>query len=311
MDIEILLWLQNFREATGNVLTPFVNWLSHAAITWLLFVPFVVYWCISKKGGLFLLVSMGISRFVNGILKVTVCAYRPFIRDPRIIPAGHKPSSYSFPSGHTMWTSPICGGLIVLTHRKSKLFACLCGLLIILVALSRMYLGVHTLQDVIVGTLAGLLSVWLASMIMARPERENLFLAAGLIICALGVAYTAFKSYPMDYVDGKLLVNPDRMMLDTFYAAGIITGLIVGRYIEREYIKFEVTGLNLRGLVLAVIGSVPLYFIFWTFSGDYKWLYEVLGVLTDKGGRFVMGVTLMLWGVAVWPCVIKLTGGKK
>ena len=306
MEIEILLWLQNFREATGSILTPAVNLLSHAAITWLLFVPFVVYWCINKKSGLFLIMSVCISRFLNGIMKVTACAYRPFVRDSRIIPAGHKPSGYSFPSGHTMWASPIFGGLIVLTHKKSKIFAWLCGLLIITVAFSRMYLGVHTPQDVICGTIAGLFAVWLASFIMKRPERENSFLAAGILLCVLGVIYTAFKPYPMDYVDGKLLVDPDKMMLDTFYAVGMMTGFILGRYIEREYINFEVTGLNIRGIILAVIGLIPVYFIAWTFAGDYKYLFNVLGaIFTVKGGRFAMGMILTLWTVAIWPYVIK------
>ena len=312
MDIEILLWLQNFRESTGDILTPFVNWLSHAAITWLLFVPFVVYWCISKKAGLFMIMSVCLSRFLNGIMKVTACAYRPFVRDARIIPAGHKPSGYSFPSGHTMWASPILGGLIVLTRKKSRLFAWLCGIVIILVAFSRMYLGVHTPQDVICGTLAGLFAVWLASFIMKRPERENSFLTAGLILCVVGVIYTVFKPYPMDYVDGKLLVDPERMMLDTFYAIGIMTGFIAGRFIERKYIGFSVTGLNVKGIILAVIGLIPVYFIAWTFAGDYKFLYDFLSpIFGVKGGRFVMGVVLTFWTVAVWPCVIKMTEARR
>ena len=309
MDIEILLCLQNFREATGNILTPFVDWLSYSAITWLLFVPFVVYWCVNKKDGLFMIISLCISRFLNGIIKVTACVYRPFIRDPRIIPAGHKPTGYSFPSGHTMWASPILGGLAVI-GRRSKLFVSFCAVMIVLVAFSRNYLGVHTPQDVIVGTLAGLLSVWIASLIMSRPERENSFLMAGLILCVLGVIYTVYKPYPMDYVDGKLLVDPDRMMLDTFYAVGMMTGFITGRWIERRYIKFQVTGLNVRGIILAAIGLVPVYYIAGTFAGSYKWLYEVLEpIFTVRGGRFVMGFTLMFWTVALWPFVIKLFCG--
>ena len=304
-----MLCLQNFREATGNILTPFVDWLSYSAITWLLFVPFVVYWCVNKKDGLFMIISLCISRFLNGIIKVTACVYRPFIRDPRIIPAGHKPTGYSFPSGHTMWASPILGGLAVI-GRRSKLFVSFCAVMIVLVAFSRNYLGVHTPQDVIVGTLAGLLSVWIASLIMSRPERENSFLMAGLILCVLGVIYTVYKPYPMDYVDGKLLVDPDRMMLDTFYAVGMMTGFITGRWIERRYIKFQVTGLNVRGIILAAIGLVPVYYIAGTFAGSYKWLYEVLEpIFTVRGGRFVMGFTLMFWTVAVWPFVIKLFCG--
>lgn len=305
MDIEFLLMLQNFRETTDNILTPFFDWLSHFAITWLLVIPFIVYWCINKRMGLFLLLSLAISRFLNGLMKVTVCAYRPFVRDPRIIPAGHKPSGYSFPSGHTMWAAPIFGGLAVLTRKKSKFFAAFCALMIVLVAFTRNYLGVHTPQDVVFGSLAGLLAVWLAHVIMSRPERENFYLVAGIVLCILGVIYTAYKPYPMDYVDGKLLVDPAKMMLDTFYAVGMTTGFILGRWIEREYIKFHVTGLNVKGIILAVIGLIPVYFIACTFAGDYKWLFDVFGELfTVSGGRFVIGFILMFWTVAVWPYVI-------
>ncbi len=40
------------------------------------------------KNRLFLLASMGISWFFNGFVKMTACAYRPCIKDARIIPAG-------------------------------------------------------------------------------------------------------------------------------------------------------------------------------------------------------------------------------
>ncbi len=311
MDIDFLLWLQNLREATGNVFTPFMDWFSFAVITWVLFVPFVVYWCISKKAGLFLITSLVISRFLNGILKVTACVYRPFVRDTRIIPAGHKPTGYSFPSGHTMWASPIFGGLAVLTWKASKLFAWFCAAMIVLTALTRNYLGVHTPQDVICGSLAGLFAVWAAHKILQHPEHENFALAAGGLLCIAGVAYTLMKPYPMDYVDGKLLVDPEKMMLDTFYAVGMMTGFIAGRIIERKYINFHVTGLTFKGVILSVIGLVPVHFIVYTFAGSYTWIYEVLSVLTDKGGRFVMGFVLMFWTVAVWPFVIKLTAGEK
>ncbi|MBQ3347524.1 MAG: phosphatase PAP2 family protein [Synergistaceae bacterium] len=311
MDIEILLWLQDFREATDNILTPAMKWLSHDLMIWPVMVPFVIYWCFSKKAGLFLIISVSASRFFNAIMKVAACVYRPWIQDPRIIPAGSRPSSYSFPSGHTMWSAPIFGGLAVL-GRRSKFAVSLCGLVIVLVAFARMYLGVHTPQDVICGTLAGLAAVWLASVIINHPEHENKYLIAGVLLCIAGIAYTVMKSYPEDYVDGKLIVDPFKMTFDTFYGVGIMSGLILGRLIERKYIKFQVTGFNVRGIILAVIGLIPVYFIQATFAGDYKLLYEVLeGMFTVRGGRFVMGFMLTFWTVAAWPCVIKFTGGRE
>ena len=160
MDIEYLLWLQNLRDSCGEILTPFMVWLSDDfAEGVLLIVPFIVYWCMSKRGGMFLLLSMGISQFLANVIKMTFCVYRPFIRDPRVIPYGHKSSSYSFPSGHTMTAAPILGGLASLSREeymhpsRVNIFLAwlLCPVMILAVMFSRNYLGAHTPQDVIAG----------------------------------------------------------------------------------------------------------------------------------------------------------------
>ncbi len=44
MDIEYLLLLQNFRNAIGDALTPFLETASLFAITLLVVVPAFVYW---------------------------------------------------------------------------------------------------------------------------------------------------------------------------------------------------------------------------------------------------------------------------
>ena len=314
MDIEYLLWLQGMREASGNVFTPFLLGLSNAAYTWLLFVPVFIYWCISKDDGLFLLTSLAVSRFINGFIKPTVCAYRPWVRDARIIPIGHA-TGYSFPSGHTMWATPICGGLIVL-HRKKPALVWLCVIIILLTAFARNYLGVHTPQDVVIGTLLGIFSVYIAAKILkyidGSAARGNRVMIIALILCAVELVYIKFKPYPMDYVDGKLLVDPVKMMNDSFHGTGLMTGFFIGRYIERKYINFAVTGLTLRGIILALIGFVPYYFMVFTFASAYPEIWDALTMMfTAHGGRFVLGFSQMFFVVALWPWVIMKLAGKK
>ena len=142
MDIEYLLWLQNLREASCNVFTPFMMWVSNFSVGEMLLIPVFVYWCISKRGGMFLMLSLAVSNFLNDIIKMTFCVYRPFMRDARVSPMGHKPSGYSFPSGHTMTAAPICLGLAILSRKKSRLFSRLCVVMVLLVMFSRNYLGV-------------------------------------------------------------------------------------------------------------------------------------------------------------------------
>lgn len=317
MDITCLLWLQDLRNViNSDALIDFITVFSFFAVSWVVMIPVLVYWCINKKNGLFLYVSYCTSWFINGLIKLTVCAYRPWIRDSRIIPAGGEitmktAGGYSFPSGHTMQSSPIYGGLAVLCRKSAAIFSCFLVLVIIATALSRIYLGVHTPQDVVVGTVCGLCSVWVAAKIIAycsaHPERENIFLLIGLILSFASVYYITHKSYPMDYVDGKLLVDPAKMMNDTFLANGMLAGFVVGRFIEKTFVKFDSTGFNFVGLLVAFIGFIPLYFIRMSICSVYSFITVPLyGALGSHWGHFAIGFIEFFYTVALWPIVIKL-----
>ena len=55
MDIDYLLLLQKFREATNDILTPFFENLSMFVLAWLFVIPVLLYWCANKKNGLYML----------------------------------------------------------------------------------------------------------------------------------------------------------------------------------------------------------------------------------------------------------------
>ena len=58
------------------------------------------------------------------------------------------------------------------------------GITVVLVAFSRIYLGVHTPQDILVGTVAGTLVMWLTARLMqwlgAHPEKDLLIAGIGI-----------------------------------------------------------------------------------------------------------------------------------
>lgn len=306
MDIEYLLWLQNFRTAIDDALTPFMMAVSDFAVGALVLIPVFIYWAVNKRDGLFILMAYSISNVINGIVKLTCCVYRPWIRDSRIIPYGNSlktAGGYSFPSGHTMESSPTYGGLAVLTRKRAPLIMWLCILGIILTALSRNYLGVHTPQDVIVGTLLGLLSVYIASKITgyiyAKPERENMLLALMFILMLVAGAYIAFKPYPRDYIDGKLIVDPKSMILSSIGPFGMLAGFIAGRYVEKTYINFKAERFTMKSCIIALIGLLPLAYM------DHRiriWLSFIGKEPAKIIEKFILGFFVM----ALWPLVLKL-----
>jgi len=86
------------------------------------------------------------------------------------------PSSFSFPSGHSLLTACFCACLawIFFSGRSGKLKIAGCvaaGLVILLVGPSRVYLGVHYPTDVLAGYLAA--TVWVTAVVSADSFIER------------------------------------------------------------------------------------------------------------------------------------------
>ena len=206
MDIEILLVLQGLREGVGGCLTDFfskMTWFGEMEVV--LIITGLVYWCVSKRIGTYLLMGWSGNRIVNGVLKVTACAYRPWIRDARIVPeakALETATGYSLTSGHSMNAASLYGGLAVRRDIRRGLRVLLWTILC-LVALSRNFLGVHTPQDILVGAIVGVLVMFLTGRLLAwlesNPDKDVLVAVIGVAIAIVAAIYAAVKPYPMDY----------------------------------------------------------------------------------------------------------------
>ena len=306
MDIEYLLFLQRFRESINDSLTPFMEGISLFAVTYLIMIPVFVYWVVSKRKGLYTLVSYYLCCGFNAIVKLTVCAYRPWIRDARVHPAGDAittATGYSFPSGHTVTAGPIYGGLAVVSWSWKKFVSVILGIFLLLTAFSRNYLGVHTPQDVFVGICESVFWLIIVAKILTyldeHPEKENLLLLICFIVGWLGIAYITFKPYPMDYVDGKLLVDPQKMMNDGYGDICLLIAFPVARYIEKRWIGFQAPGLKGAGLAAGIVGLIPLFLMI-------KFMRPALdGVLGTHWGHFANTFIIVLYCIALWPLVIK------
>ncbi len=307
IDIQYLLFLQGLRNATGGAFNEVFIAISKFAVELLPFLPFVVLWGVSKKWGYRYLYTYFLSDLLNGIIKLTVCAYRPWIRSDQIEPAGDSKTAatgYSFPSGHTASATSNFGTTIAAQKNERKWLAVLCGVLILLTAFSRNFLGVHTPQDVIVGFLEACLMIWIVGKVMDKVSGKEkvldwLTLAGFLLIIAV-LRYVMFKPYPMTYVDGKLLVDPQKMMNDIFKACGVLTGLLIGSWIERHYIHYEIPSETKELPILVCVGFVILY--------AWKTLFAPATVQLLFGshwGNFVARFLMVLFGTTVWPLVIR------
>ena len=269
MDIEYLLLLQNFRNGVGGFLAPFTMWLSNFTIG---FIPTAImcmlYWSVDRKGGRKILLANSIDYLVNGFLKLTLCIYRPWIRDARIEPYGTSKTTatgYSFPSGHATVAGGTFGAVGVwLYKRGKKLMAIISFVFVLLVMFSRNYLGVHTPQDVFVGAASSFVVLFAASKIEdwtdKDPNRDKIVAVVGLLLCAALVAYYELKSYPLAYqADGSLLVDPAKMKIDSYSGLGFFAAFVVCRYFERRGFNFEAAMSWKDRFIVGTVALIPLY----------------------------------------------------
>ena len=128
------------------------SWFIQAGLLFIFFVFFKKNWVIPFKASLVLVTASAI----NQILKEILGRDRPL---ESLIEVGNN----SFPSGHTMSAIALYGFLIYicLKHIKNPwlkyFFITLLFILIVLMGISRIYLGVHYPTDIIAGLLGGFL----------------------------------------------------------------------------------------------------------------------------------------------------------
>ena len=137
----------------GNTMTSIVK-----VITWFGSTIGIILVCIislfifrNKKINLCIVSNVLIVTVVNNLLKIAFMRARPDIN-----PLATE-TSYSFPSGHAMISVAVYGYLIYLIYYHvdnkvvRRVFITILAILILLIGISRIYLGVHYASDVIGG----------------------------------------------------------------------------------------------------------------------------------------------------------------
>lgn len=311
MDLDYLIFLQGIREDWGGEgFFTLVSSLPKSALTAM--IPAVLFWCINKYAGIFILFNAECGRVINELLKGTFCVYRPWFKDAELIPSAdamEKASSFSFPSGHTQFTTAIYGGFAFFYRKILPLAIIPCGLIVLMVAFSRNFLGVHTPQDVLIAILYSIGLFFAAERLfkwMGKDEERRLtFFIGGLITCAVVFLYLYFKPYPEDILNGKVIVNPLTARADAFDALGFGLAFFLGWFLEQKFINFKtkvsnkdklwriVIGVGILGIIAVVVYpllkfflSVEAYKFFKAFLPFFSILFVIPLIFTQVEKRF-------------------------
>jgi len=158
---------------------------------------FLILFLKNKRYGIYATLNLGFIALVNVIIK-------NIIRRPR--PIGFniiEETGFSYPSGHSMASTAFYGLLIYFIFKsnidktKKILYSSLLSLLVLLIMLSRVYLGIHYASDVIAGCLISICYLIIFISIFSKKGdiiKKNTKMLGNSFIYALKGIKTAFKS---------------------------------------------------------------------------------------------------------------------
>ena len=123
---------------------------------YLLLIPFI-YWAIHPRLGIRVLLILIGTDIVGSYAKHLFHEPRPYWLSESIL-AKSTETSYGIPSTHASGTMAVWGALFVKVQKHW--FRTFAAAMILLVAFSRLYLGVHFPHDILLGWMIGLTGLW-------------------------------------------------------------------------------------------------------------------------------------------------------
>jgi len=235
--MEILHFLQSIRTDFLNQLFILITMLGEE--TFFMSVVCLVYWCLDKRFGYKLGFAYLSSGVLNSGLKNLFQVARPFAVDPTLQPLRlESATGASFPSGHAQLAASFWTSLAIQLRRKWLVAAG--ALLVLLVAFSRMYLGLHTLLDVGVGVALGIVWVFVSNALFEAAERTGKR-ALVLVLTVPSLVGLAFFPDP-----------------DYFKLVGTFAGFSLGYLVESSWIRFPVQAAWWRQALKFLLGMAML-----------------------------------------------------
>lgn len=197
------------------------------------------YWCIDKKRGQFIALSVVSSLCLNNFTKNVFRVSRPFeVSDKVRVTRENTATGHSFPSGHTQ--NAAATAFSAVKGCKNTIAYVSAIVYVTLIGVSRLVLGVHYITDVVGGILFAFVGIFLAECVWRLAENKGQEYL--LVLCVLPVLSIL-----------SVLINGAQSK-DALTSAGIALGVIIGVVVERKYIDFSVQGTKIKKIIRYVLG---------------------------------------------------------
>jgi membrane-associated phospholipid phosphatase len=212
-----ILVLQQFSNPVFDFLFHFFSFFG-SELFYLFFLSFI-YLCLNKKIAIQLGIVIFFSMYINFTLKELFNLPRPQHPELRVL---ENPEGKSFPSGHAQSVATVT--FFLAWSYPKNIYFLLAIILSSIVAISRIYLGVHYPRDVIVGAILGFVFALFFWYLFNRFER-------------LRLKFIPVRAFFLSLLVGGLLYYFSSDPLSA-RVAGSLTGILCGTVLESTLINF-------------------------------------------------------------------------
>lgn len=294
--MEFLYILEKLRNPFLNKLFLAVTTLGEE--TAFLVIGLVVFWCVSKRRGYYLMGVGFLGTIISQAIKIACRIPRPWVKDPSFTileEAREAAAGYSFPSGHTQTAVGTFGAVACSSHRCIIKWACI--LLAVLVGISRMYIGVHTPQDVLVGAGISVLFILALHPLMLGKKDRTFFVLIGLSLVSLVyLIVMECVSFPAD-IDAN---NLQSAMKNAYTLIGATVGLAVVYPLEKKYIHFTESAVWWAQVLKVILGLGIVLAVKEGLRGPLEALFA--GHLAARAVRYFL---IVMVAGALWPMTFR------
>lgn len=230
--IEIIKFIQSFSNTFFDYLFQVITLFGEESV--LVLLSAVVFLSIDKNKGYKLIFTIASGTCFNALIKNIAKFERPIGIEGIISKRVQTATGYSFPSGHTQATSTFWSSVSLIF--KKKLLYIISAIIILLVAISRLYLGVHWATDVVFGAIFGIIWAILVDKAFDYIQKSK--------------NYTALLATCLIFAVICFFIGDD----DFFKSSGLLLGLAVGYVIENKYVNLNIImSRKNKGIVYALL----------------------------------------------------------
>ncbi|HEY8492497.1 MAG TPA: phosphatase PAP2 family protein [Myxococcota bacterium] len=235
--IEAVRWLAEHRS--GALTAFFLFWTALGDVAGYVAVVLALHVAFDKRLALRAAVVVLAAMLANHLAKTLIANPRPFVADGTHFELWAVPHAvavalaqeFSTPSGHAMAAAAFYGFLLTSMRDRALRLACVAA--IVLIGASRPYLGVHYVEDVLLGWVAGLaivaVAAWRGPAIARAWTRLAVWQRLALLLAASLALWIATRLF------GGAGSEASAFLVYT----GFLTGLLVAHPLEARRIAFD------------------------------------------------------------------------